>query len=73
MIADTFDADLKKTTGVDILQLETNGSSDGQDAAGVKVTVGKHLSDRITFTLTPYRFIKISKFGVDIPFSSGAY
>ena len=48
MIADTFGADIKKTTGVDILQLETNGSSDGQDAAGVKVTVGKHLSDRIT-------------------------
>jgi autotransporter translocation and assembly factor TamB len=48
MIADTFGADIKKTTGVDILQLETNGSSDGQDAAGVKVTVGKHLSDRMT-------------------------
>ena len=48
MIADTFGADIKKTTGVDILQLETNGSSDGQDAASVKVTVGKHLSDRMT-------------------------
>jgi autotransporter translocation and assembly factor TamB len=48
MIADTFGADIKKTTGVDILQLETNGSGDGQDAAGVKVTVGKHLSDRMT-------------------------
>ncbi len=48
MIADTFGADIKKTTGVDILQVEANGSSDGQDAAGVKVTVGKHLSDRMT-------------------------
>ena len=40
--------DIKKNTGVDILQLETNDSSDGQNAAGVKVTVGKHLSDRMT-------------------------
>jgi autotransporter translocation and assembly factor TamB len=48
MIADTFGDDIKKTTGVDILQLETNGSGDGQDDAGVKVTVGKHLSDRMT-------------------------
>ncbi len=48
MIADTYGAELKKTTGVDILQVETNGSSDGQETAGVKVTVGKHLSDRMT-------------------------
>jgi autotransporter translocation and assembly factor TamB len=48
MIADTFGAEIKKTTGVDILQVEANGSSDGQETAGVKVTVGKHLSDRMT-------------------------
>jgi autotransporter translocation and assembly factor TamB len=49
MIADTLGDDIKRTTGVDILQLETNGgSADGQDAAGIKVTVGKHLSDRMT-------------------------
>ncbi len=48
MIADTYGADIKKTTGVDILQVEANGSSDGQETAGVKVTVGKHLSDRMT-------------------------
>ena len=48
MIADTYGADIKKTTGVDILQVETNDSSDGQETAGVKVTVGKHLSDRMT-------------------------
>lgn len=48
MIADTFGEDIKKTTGVDILQLETSDTSDDQDAAGVKVTVGKHLSDRMT-------------------------
>ncbi|MCB2146726.1 MAG: translocation/assembly module TamB domain-containing protein [Deltaproteobacteria bacterium] len=48
MLADTFGADIKKTTGVDILKLETNGSGGGQDAGEVKVTVGKHLSDRMT-------------------------
>ncbi len=45
MIADTFGDDIKKNTGVDILQLETG---DGTDTGGTKVTVGKHLSDRIT-------------------------
>ncbi len=48
MIADTFGEDIKKETGVDILQVETNDSGDDQAAAGVKVTVGKHLSDRMT-------------------------
>ncbi len=48
MIADTLGDDIKKTTGLDILQLETTDSSDGQSAAGVKVTVGKRLSDRMT-------------------------
>ena len=45
MIADTLGEDIKKNTGVDILQLETG---DGQDTTGTKVTVGKHLSDRMT-------------------------
>lgn len=51
MIADTFGEDIKASTGVDILQVETNdGSSDDdqETAEGVKVTVGKHLSDRMT-------------------------
>jgi autotransporter translocation and assembly factor TamB len=48
MIAETFGEDIKRTTGVDILQMEASGSSDGRDDAGVKVTVGKHLSDRMT-------------------------
>ena len=48
MIADTLGDDIKKTTGLDILQLETTDSTDDQNAAGVKVTVGKHLSDRMT-------------------------
>ncbi len=48
MIADTFGEDIKKNMGVDILQLETIDSSDAQDSAGVKVTIGKNLSDRMT-------------------------
>ncbi|MFO7714975.1 translocation/assembly module TamB domain-containing protein [Desulfosarcina sp.] len=48
MLADTFGDDIKKTTGVDILQMESNGSSDGEDASGVTVTIGKNLSDRMT-------------------------
>jgi len=45
MVAETFGGDIKKNTGVDILQLE---AGDGTDTEGTKVTVGKHLSDRIT-------------------------
>ncbi len=45
MIAETYGGDIKKNTGVDILQLESGA---GQDTDGTKVTVGKHLSDRIT-------------------------
>ncbi len=48
MIAETFGDDIKKSTGFDIFQLETSDSDDDQDNAGVKVTVGKHLSDRMT-------------------------
>jgi autotransporter translocation and assembly factor TamB len=48
LIADTFGDDIKKQTGVDILQVEENGGNGDQDVGGVKVTVGKHLSDRMT-------------------------
>jgi len=48
MIADTFGEDIKKNTGVDILQLDTVDGAAGQDMAGTRITVGKHLSDRIT-------------------------
>ncbi|BBO78030.1 hypothetical protein DSCW_54470 [Desulfosarcina widdelii] len=46
MIASTFGEDIKKRTGVDILQVEESGDDDEEN--GVKVTVGKHLSDRMT-------------------------
>ncbi len=54
IIADTLSGELKDATGMDILELETgtDSSSDQQNAQteseGVKVTVGKHLSDRMT-------------------------
>ena len=55
LIADTFGEDIKKNTGVDILEVKENdaGSSssnggDEEEAGGVTVTVGKHLSDRMT-------------------------
>lgn len=51
LIADTFGDDIKKSTGIDILQVEENGSSssdDDEETSGVTVTVGKHLSDRMT-------------------------
>ena len=49
LIADTFGDDIKKNTGIDILQVEENGNSDDdEEDSGVTVTVGKHLSDRMT-------------------------
>jgi autotransporter translocation and assembly factor TamB len=48
MIADTFGEDIKKNTGIDIFQVETDNSGTNRNAAGVKVTVGKHLSNRMT-------------------------
>ena len=48
MIADTFGDQIRDNTGVDILQVENTESDDGKDAGGVKVTVGRHLSNRMT-------------------------
>jgi len=49
MIASTFGEDIKKHTGMDILEVDETGSGDDNDEEnGVKVTVGKHLSDRMT-------------------------
>ena len=48
MIADTVGVDIKKSTGLDILQVEATDEGDEADVGGVKVTVGKRLSDRMT-------------------------
>lgn len=53
LIADTFSDELKGVAGIDILELET-GAENGETVASdrVKVTVGKHLSDRMTFKVS---------------------
>lgn len=48
MIAENLGVDVKKTTGLDILLVETTEGSGQEGENGVKVTVGKHLSDRMT-------------------------
>lgn len=48
MIATTFGEDIKKRTGVDILEVEETVGENEDEENGVKVTVGKHLSDRMT-------------------------
>ncbi len=48
MIASTFGEDIKKRTGVDILEVEETSDDDDEESTGVKVTVGKHLSERMT-------------------------
>ena len=47
MIASTFGEDIKKHTGIDILEVEETGDDDDEEN-GLKVTVGKHLSERMT-------------------------
>ncbi len=47
MLAGTFGEELRNRTGVDILQVESTSGS-GEDVGGIKVTVGKHLSNRMT-------------------------
>ncbi|MDL2268476.1 translocation/assembly module TamB domain-containing protein [Desulfosarcina sp. OttesenSCG-928-A07] len=46
MIADTFGDDIKERTGIDILQVNASGNSG--DETDMTVTVGKHLSRRMT-------------------------
>ena len=48
LIAETFGEDIKRHTGVDILEVKENGDGVDEEPPGMTVTVGKHLSDRIT-------------------------
>ena len=48
MLAGTFGEELRTRTGVDILQVENTGGSSTEDPGGIKLTVGKHLSNRMT-------------------------
>jgi translocation and assembly module TamB len=49
LIADTFGEDIKKITGLDILEVDSERDDDpNEESEGVMVTVGKKLSDRLT-------------------------
>ncbi len=46
LISSTFGEDVKKTTGLDILEVDTQGEAGGVASDRVKVTIGKELSKR---------------------------
>ena len=48
MIASTFSEDIKKTTGLDIIEVETEEEEGEEDSERVQVTLGKKLSERLT-------------------------
>jgi translocation and assembly module TamB len=48
LIATTFGEDIKKTTGLDILEVETQGQEEEQVSDTTRVTIGKELSRRMT-------------------------
>jgi translocation and assembly module TamB len=48
LISAAFGEDIKKATGLDILELETEGQEEEQVSDHVKVTIGKELSKRMT-------------------------
>jgi autotransporter translocation and assembly factor TamB len=48
LVASTFGEDIKKMTGLDFLEVETDNDNESNDESeGVKVTVGKKLSERL--------------------------
>ncbi|MFH2045251.1 MAG: translocation/assembly module TamB domain-containing protein [Pseudomonadota bacterium] len=48
MIASTLGDDIKKTTSLDYLEVETTDNKNGENEGYVKVTIGKDLSKRLT-------------------------
>ncbi|MDD5722821.1 MAG: translocation/assembly module TamB domain-containing protein [Syntrophales bacterium] len=48
MIATTFGEDIKKTTGLDILEVETGSLKEETATESIKVTLGKQLTKRMT-------------------------
>jgi translocation and assembly module TamB len=48
LVSATYGEDIKKATGLDILELETEGQEEEQVSDHVKVTIGKELSKRMT-------------------------
>lgn len=47
-IATSFGDDIKKTTGIDILEVDTTHPEDKENSERIKVTMGKKLSKRLT-------------------------
>ena len=48
LISSTFGEDVKKTTGLDILEVDTQGETGAEASDRVEVTIGKELSKRTT-------------------------
>ncbi|MBT8338557.1 MAG: translocation/assembly module TamB, partial [Desulfatitalea sp.] len=48
LVAATWGEDLKKTTGLDILEVETGAGNNGQSDDRIQMTVGKKLNPRLT-------------------------
>lgn len=48
LVATTWGESLKKTTGMDILELDTGSTDDSEDSDRIQVTVGKQLGRRLT-------------------------
>jgi translocation and assembly module TamB len=48
LLAASFGEDLKKSTGIDVLEVEAESAEDTDSTDRIKVTVGKNLSERVT-------------------------
>ena len=48
LLASSFGADIKKSTGLDVLEVEGESAADQDATDRIKVTVGKDLTERIT-------------------------
>jgi len=48
LLAASFGEDIKKSTGIDVLEVEAESAEDKDSTDRIKVTVGKDLSERIT-------------------------
>jgi len=48
LLAASFGEDIKKSTGIDLLEVEAESAQDNDSTDRIKVTVGKNLSERMT-------------------------
>ena len=48
MVGSTFGDDIKKTTGLDIFEVDVNGSSEDSTSDNIKITMGKEITRRLT-------------------------